>query len=231
MKVFYIGDGLVDPELLVRGEHVLSINSISHGLASKKRFAGQSDRLEYDVLQHSVAVADYARTLADSQAALLKNESDRYLLPRETELWGLLHDASEAVMSDVASPVKKTDVFTQYRHAEDDLLWAYQKHYVPSLFRPSTPKMRLEFVNNVVHKADLVRLGVEGLRLLPEEALNNILDSALSDSVRDLLNTECRRLARTGADPLMWRQLATPKSYFPARVQELQREIETWSSL
>jgi len=44
------------------------------------------------------------------------------MCPIEDQLWGLLHDASEAYLIDVPSPLKKADQFKGYRAAEKQVL-------------------------------------------------------------------------------------------------------------
>ena len=72
---------------------------IAHALAHICRFNGHTRRF-YSVAQHSIIVS--------------------HLVPKEYALWGLLHDASEAYLSDLARPVKKN--MPQYREIEDGLL-------------------------------------------------------------------------------------------------------------
>lgn len=42
-----------------------------------------------------------------------------WLCPPEYKLWGLLHDASEAYLADVARPVKRSEKFAEYRRLEE----------------------------------------------------------------------------------------------------------------
>ena len=76
----------------------VNIEDIAHALANQCRFTGHT--LEFfSVAQHSVLVM---RTL-----------------PIEHKFWGLLHDASETYLSDVARPLKQDPYFGQaYRGAE-----------------------------------------------------------------------------------------------------------------
>lgn len=76
-----------DPETIL-------IEDIAHGLAYMPRFGGQLPYF-YSVAQHSIWVANG--------------------LPIELKLRGLLHDAHEAYLFDMPSPVKKSPELKQYR--------------------------------------------------------------------------------------------------------------------
>lgn len=95
--------------------NAMGIGEIAHGLAGKYRYAGLSPRW-YTVAQHSVEV------------------SCRFT-DRVEALWGLLHDAAEAWLSDVPAPLKPFLVFAipradggvrvaSYKAIEDELLAA-----------------------------------------------------------------------------------------------------------
>lgn len=73
------------------------IADIAHALARLCRFAGQC-REFYSVAQHSVLVSGFC--------------------PPEDALWGLLHDASEAYLCDITSPVKRSPALDGYRLIE-----------------------------------------------------------------------------------------------------------------
>lgn len=69
---------------------MIQIEDIAHALAMKCRFTGHT-REFYSVAQHSVLVSENASPAA--------------------AMWGLLHDAAEAYLPDVARPIKDLIVF------------------------------------------------------------------------------------------------------------------------
>jgi 5'-deoxynucleotidase YfbR-like HD superfamily hydrolase len=79
---------------------------ISHALASINRFTGHC-RVPYSVAQHSVLVSE--------------------LTPPEHALWGLLHDASEAYLGDVATPLKS--MLPGYRELEESVQRAIATYF------------------------------------------------------------------------------------------------------
>lgn len=78
----------------------INIADIAHGLSNVCRFSGQSSEF-YSVAQHSLFVMGQ--------------------VPDEFKLQALLHDATEAYMSDVPSPIKR--LCPDYKHYEL-VLWS-----------------------------------------------------------------------------------------------------------
>lgn len=73
-------------DLLVPAQESISIEDIAHHLSKLDRYNGAGS-FPYSVAHHSLLVAS--------------------ILPNPLKLWGLLHDATEAYLGDVVSPLKK----------------------------------------------------------------------------------------------------------------------------
>lgn len=113
------------------------IDDIAHALARQCRFAGHVLTDHYSVAQHSVLVSE-----------LLGDED------RELALCGLLHDATEAYLVDVPTPVKK--FLLQYQEYEERLWEAISERF-------GLP----EYLPYQVHQADLAMLMAEKRDLMP----------------------------------------------------------------
>ena len=84
-------------DLLNFKEQDVNIEDISHALSMTCRFVGHV-KFHYSVAYHSIIVS--------------------YLCKPEHSLIGLLHDASEAYIQDIPSPLKATEYFALYRDLE-----------------------------------------------------------------------------------------------------------------
>jgi 5'-deoxynucleotidase YfbR-like HD superfamily hydrolase len=78
--------------------NTINIEDIAHALSNICRFNGHTKDF-YSVAQHSVLVSQYC--------------------PLELKIIGLLHDASEAYLCDVPSPLKHSDYFIDYADLEE----------------------------------------------------------------------------------------------------------------
>ena len=121
-------------------EGEISILDIAHALSNQCRFSGHT-RVHYSVAEHSVRVRNLLASLGAS---------------REVQLWGLLHDASEAYLVDIPSPLKHTEAFAAYRVAERALQIA-----VCVAFNLPTEEPE------IVRMADGVLLATEARDLMP----------------------------------------------------------------
>lgn len=83
----------------------INLNDIAHALALSTRYAGHCSSF-YSVGQHSVLCAIMAGKLGAN-------------MDMDGRRWALLHDATEAYMSDLPRPLK--DLIPQYRTMEDNL--------------------------------------------------------------------------------------------------------------
>lgn len=79
----------------------IRIEDIAHSLANQCRFTGHV-REFYSTAQHCVLTS--------------------YLVPDDYRLWALLHDASEAYISDIARPVKKDPRFGDFYLGAEEVL-------------------------------------------------------------------------------------------------------------
>jgi hypothetical protein len=128
-----------------------SIEDIAHALANQCRFTGHTRKF-YSVAEHSVRVA----TLVAS-----KYPNSTYFAggklrgPRDLVYAALMHDASEAYITDVARPFKQLPEFAFYREAEESLMQA-----ISAAFRFDHPMPKQ------VKYADEVLLGTEARDLM-----------------------------------------------------------------
>lgn len=111
---------------------MIRIGDIVHSLALINRFNGAA-RFPYSVAQHSLYVAS--------------------LLPMSLKLHGLLHDAAEAYVGDLVSPLKK--ILSEYKKVEADIA-----KVVADVFGLAYPEPE------EVKKADLAVLSAEREQVL-----------------------------------------------------------------
>lgn len=119
------------------------IEDISHALSNQCRFTGHT-RYFYSVAQHSIAVS--------------------MLLPEKYALWGLLHDATEAYLSDIARPIKRfnADFGNIYTMVEDGLMDAIITRFGLERTLP---------MPDVVKEVDNLMLANEIRHLMPQSPL------------------------------------------------------------
>ncbi len=111
------------------------IEDIAHALSMNCRYTGHCSRF-YSVAEHSILVSE--------------------ILPPQLQLAGLLHDASEAYITDVASPIKQH--LPDYQKMEDRIMSALATRF--GIEYPLHPAVKY---------ADLVMLSTEAWNLLPSQ--------------------------------------------------------------
>ena len=87
---------------------LMNVKDIAHASSNICRFGGHCNKF-YPLAQHCVLVS--------------------YMCDPEDALAGLLHDGSEAYISDIVRPVKETEMFEFYRKIESKLEWDVVKRF------------------------------------------------------------------------------------------------------
>ncbi len=116
------------------------LEDIAHALSHQCRFSGHT-REFYSVAEHCVRVSELL---------------EQWHCSRLTQLWGLMHDASEAYLVDIPSPLKAAPEFAAYRDAELRLMVAVCRRFG----LPIEPPPR-------VPEADAALLATEARDLMP----------------------------------------------------------------
>ncbi|MGE6320589.1 phosphohydrolase [Pseudomonas oryzihabitans] len=120
-------------ELLAPTVEMIHLEDIAHALSNVCRFGGHT-RVHYSVAQHSVLAS--------------------HLVPPADALYALLHDATEAYIGDMVSPLKQ--VIPQFRQVEDRLWSVICEYFELPQQMPASVK-----------RADLMMLAREREDLLP----------------------------------------------------------------
>ncbi len=127
--------------------HAIDITDIAHSLSNICRFGGHINKF-YSVAQHSVMVSK--------------------MVPKHLALAGLLHDASEAYLSDIVRPAKR--MLPQYKELELKLQSVIEERF------------KVTFDHEEIHIADNRALYVEA-----EHFYGDISDWGLDNFVWDAL--------------------------------------------
>lgn len=131
-------------ELLSPNPEDISIQDIAKGLSNVCRFAGQIQDF-YSVAEHSIHVA---RLLQDHSATW------------DTVVAGLLHDAAEAYIGDITSPLKQH--LPDYRFIEQRVEGSIQRHFQEVINWHNVDRMQIK-------RADLAMLNIEAVEFYGEE--------------------------------------------------------------
>ncbi|AGC43293.1 hypothetical protein MYSTI_01964 [Myxococcus stipitatus DSM 14675] len=99
----------------------VDIQDIGHALSMQCRFTGHCHTF-YSVAEHCVRVSERAGTLMQ-QIGGFSHDVMRAMQ------WGLLHDAAEAYLVDLARPVKHDESMAAYRRAERQVMIAVRAKF------------------------------------------------------------------------------------------------------
>ncbi len=127
--------------VLTPKDTTFDIEDIAHALANICRFGGHT-RHFYSVAEHSMMVADIVKSLGGS--------------PLE-QLWGLMHDATEAYMGDIPTPLKAT--LEGFSARENALMLLIGNKFLPEHGEPS-------ILPAIVKSADRIALVTEARQLM-----------------------------------------------------------------
>jgi len=130
------------------------IEDIAHALSNLCRYTGHCKDF-YSVAQHSIYVSS--------------------IVSPELKLRALLHDAAEAYMNDVNSPLKRG--FPEYQKLEKEMLCAIFKK-----LKIKIPRKGITINSEAIKEADLIMLATEANQLMPSGGNGwNIGVAALDD--------------------------------------------------
>ena len=102
-------------------ENDICIEDIAHSLSMQCRFQGHTN-IHYSVASHSLYVSDYIDMLCTLHKSKMKKFNYKQII-----LTGLLHDASEAYIIDLPSPIKT--LMPQYKKIENNIMKVISKKY------------------------------------------------------------------------------------------------------
>jgi len=139
-------------EFLNPKEEQIDIIDIAHSLSMQVRFTGHCCKF-YSIAEHSLLVSE--------------------LCPDEYKLYGLLHDASEAYLTDVASPIKP--FLQNYKMMECKVMNAVVKKF-------NLP----EFFPDEVHDADMLALRIEIDQLMKSQGKDWAINKIMTDPIPKL---------------------------------------------
>jgi 5'-deoxynucleotidase YfbR-like HD superfamily hydrolase len=150
----------------------IDIRDIARGLSQICRFSGQVPA-PYSVAQHSVLVADILIAPPISDLAHCSLDTIRA---------GLLHDASEAYIGDVPTPLKKD--LPLYNEVETNIIQCvYEKFGIPFKDLPEEVKVA-DAIALKTEFRDLVKHGGEGLPVIPPPVFHNIVALHTAEEAR-----------------------------------------------
>lgn len=119
----------------------IDLPSIAAGLANTCRFSGQCPKF-YSVAEHCFHMTSLAKSRG---------------MPREILVAALLHDASEAYLGDIVSPLKS--LLPKYKLLEARMMWAIEVALGVQILKYAS----------TVHELDMIMLKSEKLEMWPDD--------------------------------------------------------------
>lgn len=152
----------------------IDIDDVAHSLSLQCRFNGHCKRF-YSVAEHSVHVTDMA---------MRAKRRDR-----DTVKWMLLHDAAEAYIGDIITPVKnKLSILDNYKEGASVITHGSVDDIENWILKALAEKLDLEWpIPDMVHKYDLRMLKTEWLQLMPDPFPKNVYNGEPFDNL-DLMH-------------------------------------------
>jgi uncharacterized protein len=129
----------------------IDIRDVAHALSMQCRFTGHTKSF-YSVAEHSLRVSWLIDQRNGFDQTSTYQPGDQH---HPAALWGLLHDASEAFLVDVARPVKHLPAMNHYRIAEKAAMRAICQRYDLNEIEPPQVK-----------EADNIMLAIEARDLM-----------------------------------------------------------------
>lgn len=145
----------------------IDIIDIAHSLSNQCRFSGHA-KFHYSVAQHSIYVSQVVRSLGGNNMDIM---------------WGLLHDASEAYLVDLPTPVKRQVV--GYNEAEKQVMESIATYFKLPTDMPSIVKVADEILLSTEAR-DLMGSPTDwNLRALPAEF--KIIEKSPRQAMKDFV--------------------------------------------
>ena len=182
----------------------IDIEDVACGLAHLCRYNGQMGNIDdfYTVAEHSVHVSN--KIEEELHGGNFSRDDIRI-----TALCGLLHDASESLMGDEVSPLKKLNIFFKKKELEIEELMG-KRFGIPYPFPP------------IVKQVDVKMFACEYGQVFPKAAANNVNPFDIITVVHTGLDEETFKVANPYPD-LKLHMYGPRQAYefFMARFREL----------
>ena len=142
----------------------IDVKDIAHSLSLQCRWTGHT-YCHYSVAEHSIRVSRLSQWMAletnlFGHKVQASERMNKISFAREVALWGLLHDASEAYLCDMPSPLKHAPGMGQlYKQFEAQLMCVIAERFnltphMPSLVKDADVTLRFGFSDEIAVRVD-----------------------------------------------------------------------------